>query len=127
MKATDPLSNLTIGEHAFGIKPSPYLSASTLPKGAPNIMGQSQYIDIAKAKAAGCKIYTTAEIILDLRRMQNEAPSLNAKTNLEKLIKTISSVEQEVLIKGDIPPEAIKSSNAMKITKGLRVLNVIGI
>ncbi|WP_255317808.1 hypothetical protein [Capnocytophaga canimorsus] len=127
MSATDPLADITIGEHAFGKKPSPYISASTLSKGAPNIMGSPQYIDIAKAEAAGCKIYTTNEIIQDLRRMQKEAPSINAKTNLEKLINVISNTEKEVLIKGNIPPSAIKSSTTMNITKGLRVLNIIGI
>ncbi|RIY35342.1 hypothetical protein CKY20_10790 [Capnocytophaga canis] len=90
-------------------------------------MGSPQYIDIAKAEAAGCKIYTTNEIIQDLRRMQKEAPSINAKTNLEKLINVISNTEKEVLIKGNIPPSAIKSSTTMNITKGLRVLNIIGI
>ncbi|WP_259343377.1 hypothetical protein [Capnocytophaga canis] len=33
MSATDPLADITIGEHAFGKKPSPYISASTLSKG----------------------------------------------------------------------------------------------
>lgn len=127
MSPPNPLANISIGEHASGLNQSPYLSGSTLPHGAPNINGSPQYIDIKKAEAAGCKIYSTEEIVADLKRLQEQAPTPEAKARLDKVINAVSNVEKEILIKGEIPTNAIKSSSAMKLTKGLRVLNVIGI
>lgn len=127
MSPPNPLANISIGEHASGLNQSPYLSGSTLENGAPNINGSSQYIDIKKAEAAGCKIYSTEEIVADLKRLQEQAPTPEAKARLEKVINAVSNIEKEVLIKGEIPANAIKSSTSMRITKGLRVLNVIGI
>ncbi|MCU7619282.1 hypothetical protein NZ698_19045 [Chryseobacterium sp. PBS4-4] len=127
MSPPKPLANISIGEHASGLNQSPYLSGSTLPHGAPNIDGSPQYIDIKKAEAAGCKVYSTEEIVADLKRLQEKAPTPEAKARLDKVINAVSNIEKEVLVKGNIPANAIKSTSAMKITKGLRVLNVIGI
>ena len=127
MKPPNPFANITIGEHALGLNQSPYLSSSSLPHGAPNFNGTPQFIDINKAKAAGCKIYTTEEIVSDLKKLKEKAPTAEAKARLDKVINAVSNVEKEVLIKGEIPSNAIKSSTSMKLTKGLRVLNVIGI
>lgn len=127
MSPPNPLADISIGQHAYGLNQSPYLSGSTLPHGAPNITGSPQYIDIKKAEAAGCKIYSTEEIVADLKRLQEQAPSPKEKVRLEKVINAVSNTEKEVLIKGEIPANAIKSSTSIKITKGLRVFNVIGI
>ena len=124
MQAKNLNPNLSIGEHVRGFKGSKYTSASTLPKGAPTIIGEIQYIDIKKASAAGCKIYSTKEIIRDLRRLQ-EAATPQVKEIIEKLIYTVENVEKEVLIEGDIPKEAIKSAKTMRWVKALRVLGVV--
>lgn len=122
----NPLGKVSIGEHALGVNNSPYLSGSSLLHGAPNINGIPHYIDIKKAEAAGCKIYSTEEIILDLKRLKKQAPTIEAKMRLDKVINAVSNIEKEVLIEGHIPPKAVKSPTSMKITKGLRVLNIIG-
>jgi hypothetical protein len=127
MIPTNPFSNITIGEHASGVKPSPFLSGSTLPNGAPNIDGSPQYIDIKKAEAAGCKIHTTEEILKDLKRLQDQAPNLATKNRLQKVINSVEGLEKEVLVKGNVPANAVKSATTMKITKGLRIVNIIGI
>ncbi len=127
MQPTDPFANISIGEHASGVKPSQYMSASTLKSGAPNIDGSPQYIDIKKAKSAGCTIHSTEEIIKDLKRLKNEAPTPESKARLQKVIDAVGKMEKEVLIEGNIPSKAIKSSTSMKITKGLRIVSVIGI
>ncbi len=57
MHAPMPKAKISIGEHALGANKSPYLSGSTLPKGAPNITGRPVYIDINKVKKAGVIIY----------------------------------------------------------------------
>ena len=124
MQAENLNPNLSIGEHVRGFEGSKYTSASTLPKGVPTINGEIQYIDIKKASAAGCKIYSTKEIIRDLRRLQ-EAVTPEVKEIIEKLIYTVENIEKEVLIEGDIPKEAIKSAKTMRWVKALRVLGVV--
>jgi hypothetical protein len=119
-------SNITIGEHAGGFNQSKFLSGSTLPNGAPNFTGTPQYIDIKKAKNAGCEIHSTESVVADLKRLQNEAPTSQAKARLEKLINSVQNVERETLIEGYVPADAIKSPLSMKITKGLRVVNIVG-
>ncbi len=127
MNPPNPSSNITIGEHASGLNNSKYLSSSSIyPDGAPNFNGSPQYIDIKKAKAAGCTIHSTEEIIKDLRRLQSEAPSIEAKARLDKVINAVGNIEKEVLIEGNIPNEAIKSQTTIKITKGLRIVSIIG-
>lgn len=120
-------SNITIGEHAAGLNQSRFLSGSTLPNGAPNISGTPQYIDIKKAIDAGCEIHSTEAIVADLKRLQNEAPTPQAKARLEKVINAVQNIEGETLIEGHIPSNAIKSPVSMKITKGLKIVNIIGI
>jgi len=119
-----PGAAVSIGEHALGNNTSPYLSASTKPGGAPNFAGEPFYIDVAKAKAAGVRLYTTDEIIADLRRLALERPELRHR--VDKLISVIKSVEGEVLLEGHVPPTAVKSITSMNITRGLRVVQFIG-
>lgn len=108
----------------MGSNASPYLSASTLHNGAPNISGRPVYIDVAKAKKAGVVIHSTADIAADLDRLVASNPSLKPRVDLLK--KAISQVEFEVLLQGDVPSGAIKSTSSMRITQGLRVVQFIG-
>jgi hypothetical protein len=125
MKPPNPSSSLSLGEHALGNNNSRFLSASTKPGGAPNIQGRPVYIDIKKAQAAGVKIHSTAEIIADLDRLVRANPQLKAR--VDKLKSVIGSLEGEVLLEGNVPASAIKSKGAMMATRGLRVVQVIGI
>ncbi|MDR2474394.1 MAG: glycine zipper family protein, partial [Bacteroidales bacterium] len=127
MQSPNPNSMITIGEHAGGFNQSKYLSASSLPKGAPNISGSPQYIDINKALKAGCRIYSPEEIVADLKKLQSESPTSEVKARLGKVINAVANIERETLIEGNIPAEAIMSKTSMNLTKGLRVVNIIGI
>ena len=120
-----PGAAVSIGEHALGNNTSPYLSASTKPRGAPNFAGEPFYVDVAKAKAAGVRLYTTDEIIADLRRLALERPELRYR--VDKLISVIKSVEGEVLLEGHVPAAAVKSATSMALTRGLRVVQFVGI
>lgn len=120
-----PQASVSIGEHALGNNQSPYISASTKAGGAPNFNGTPYYIDIEKAKAAGARIYSTEEIVLDLQRLAKEQPHLQLR--VDKLIKVIKEVEHEVLVEGNVPPSAIKSPSSMNLTRGLRAVQFIGI
>jgi hypothetical protein len=121
----NPASPLSIGEHALGENASRFMSASSLPKGAPNIAGTPYYIDIAKAKAAGARIYTTEEIVADLDRLAAEQPRLRYRVDLLK--KAITGVEGETLIEGKVPAAAVKGPLSMNLTRGLRAVQFIGI
>jgi hypothetical protein len=120
-----PGAAVSIGEHALGNNKSPYISASTKAGGAPNFNGTSYYIDIAKAKAAGVRFYSTDEIIADLKRLATEQPNLRYR--VDKLIGVIKDLEGEVLLEGKVPASAVKSPLSMNITRGLRGLQFIGI
>lgn len=129
MRPPDPYAMKTVGEHVFGDNQSQFLSASTLPEGAPKIDGKPQWIDIKKLKAAGSTIHTTEEIVTDLRRLMKVNPQW--KNLYEKLINTVTKSEGEVLIEGKVPPHAIKSAKTMEVTrkvgKYVRVVNVVGV
>jgi hypothetical protein len=125
MKPPNPLSTISLGEHALGNNNSRFISASTKPGGAPNIKGRPVYIDIKKAQAAGVKIHSTAEIIADLDRLVKANPQL--KPRVDKLKSIIGSVEGEVLLEGNVPRSAIKSQNGMMATRGLRFVQFVGI
>lgn len=116
---------VSIGEHALGNNVSPYLSASTKPGGAPNFAGEPFYIDIAKAKAAGVRLHSTGEIIADLRHLALERPELRHR--VDKLVSIIEAVEGEVLLEGHVPSTAVKSVTSMNLTRGLRVVQFVGI
>ena len=124
IKPRNPNAIISIGEHALGNSQSPYTSASTLPKGAPNFSGRPVYIDIAKLKAAGAIIHSTEEILADLDRIAKNHPHMLEQ--IKKLKKVIAHTEKEVLIEGDIPASAVKSQSTMTVTRSLRVVQFIG-
>ena len=124
IKPVNPNAIISIGEHALGNNQSPYTSASTLPKGAPNFEGRPVYIDIAKLKAAGATIHSTEEILADLDRIAKANP--NMLNRIKKLKEVITHIEREVLIEGKVPASAVKSQSAMAVTRSLRVVQFIG-
>ncbi len=124
MAPPDPLAPISIGQHALGSNQSPFLSASSLPHGAPNIDGTPFWIDKAKAEAAGVKFHSTEEIVADLRRLEAADPRL--KVRVDKLINAITNVEKEVLLEGPVPATAIKGATAMRLTQGLRFVQFVG-
>jgi LysM domain len=126
MRPWDPNAQVSLGEHSLGNTKSPYLSASTNRRGAPNFDGTRFYIDIAKAEAAGVTIHPSAEIVADLDRMVGEQPNLNSAGRVDKLKYMIEHVEREVLLEGYVPPDAIKSGTSMALTRGLRYVQTVG-
>ncbi|WP_157823939.1 glycine zipper family protein [Melittangium boletus] len=124
MKPPNPLAPYSLGQHALGQNQSRYLSASTRPGGAPNIKGRPVYIDVNKAQAAGAKIHSTEAICADLDQLVKNDPSL--KPRVDKLKDVIRAIEGEVLIEGAVPASAVKSSNAMLLTRSARAVQVVG-
>jgi hypothetical protein len=120
-----PGSSVSLGEHALGNNRSRFTSASTLPRGAPNIAGRPVYIDVARARAAGVAIHSSETIVADLARLAAERPHLAQR--VQKLSRVILEVEREVLLEGAVLPSSIKSSSSMSVTRGLRVVQVVGV
>lgn len=123
--ATDPASNLSIGRHAQGIKPSPFVSGSTAPLGARRFTGKPFWIDVAAAKQAGATIHTTEEIISDLDRIIGKTKDAAGVERL-RAIQQLVAQDAEVLIKGEIPAGAVKGPGAMALTRGLQGIQIVG-
>lgn len=125
-------ANITPAQHAIGVKPSQYLSSSNRPygsptnviegifdkygnKSAPSSANPKDFVGKFRGKEIrpvivdlnklppGTRIFTEQELILNLR-----AYSAETGANVETLIKTIQSVEGEVLIEGGVPKDAVK-------------------
>ncbi|WP_439890558.1 LysM peptidoglycan-binding domain-containing protein [Ralstonia sp. 25C] len=122
---TAPTSNLPPGRHALGMKPSPYSSASSRPFGAPRFSGSSFWIDVAKAKAAGATFHDTHEILADLDRIAAKTRDGNSAANIAR-IRRLVQADAEVLVRGSVPANAIKSSTSLAITRGLQGVQIIG-
>ena len=97
----NPLGDLTLAEHALGMNldQSQYLSASTKPFAAPTIQNRTPLlIDLKKVQQSGGRVYSSAEVIADLRRFA--ASNAEGTGSVDTLIRTIELTEGEVLIKG---------------------------
>ena len=127
MKPTDPKSKLTSAEHALNEHlagpnkkaPSPYLSASRLPKGA-GFEGEAFWIDIDRAKQAGVEFIDHNELVNEMENLAAAKPELAER--VESWKRHQSTDELEVLFKGDIPASAIESRATRRLkyfTKGL--------
>jgi hypothetical protein len=103
-----------LNQHVGG--PSPYLSASANPKGAPNITGKPYWIDPALAKNAGAEFISNPELVKDMDRLVAQNPSFQARADMWKQAQAAG--ELEVLFKGNVPPQAIESQG-MRTIKGL--------
>jgi hypothetical protein len=137
MMPTEWPSTTTIAEHVMGGSkgklppPSPYISTSSIfPEGSPRMVGNSVYIDIVKAKAAGLKLVSTEEILKDLARYKQELPRLGQR--IDRIAHYVGEVDKEVLIHGErVPASAIFTKDTLAKSNGIvrtaRVVQVLGI
>jgi hypothetical protein len=121
----DPGSPLSLARHAQGMKPSAFQSVSTKPLGTSRMVGKRFWVDVEKAKAAGATFHTTDEIVADLDRI---ARKMRKPADLAKVeyYKGLVQADAEQLVRGSIPPAAIKGAAAMALTRGLQVVQVTG-
>jgi LysM repeat protein len=125
-RATDPLSPVSVGRHAMGMKPSRFSSASTLAAGSPRMKGEPFWIDAGKARAAGVKIVDTEDILRDLERIKSKTTSPDTLARIERTRQFVMG-DREVLLEGTIPATAVKGAMAMQLTRGFRVLGGVGL
>jgi hypothetical protein len=120
-----PGSPVSIGRHAMGMKPSPFSSASTSPLGASRISGSRFWIDVEKAQRAGATFHDMEEIIADLDRIARKTHKPTDLLRIER-IKSLVRADAEILIKGSVPPTAVKGASAMALTRGLQGVQIVG-
>ncbi len=118
-------SPVSLGRHAMGMKPSSYSSASSHPLGASRITGSRFWVDVDGARAAGATFHETEEIVKDLDRI---AAKTRKSADLAKIefYKNLVRGDSEVLIKGAVPPSAIKGAGSMAIMRSLQGVQMIG-
>ena len=123
--STGPEALTSLGRHALGMRPSPYLPASTKLMGAQRFSGKPFWIDVAKAKLAGASVHDTDEITHDVQRIASKTTTAKGKARIGQIIE-LASQDKEVLIKGDIPATAIKGGTAMAATRVLQGVQIVG-
>ena len=116
---------LSIGRHATGTKPSPFISSSSLLFGAQRFTGEPFWIDVVKAQNAGASLHGTDEIVADLSRIGSKMKTQADKQKIESLKKLVVG-DGEVLIKGPVPASAVKGATAMGATRVLQGVQVVG-
>lgn len=124
-KATDIEARTSIGRHAMGMKPSPYISASSRLFGASRFKGHPFWIDLARAEAAGARFHQTSEIIADLDRIAAKTKN-TAKLDQIARYRALVAADAEILARGDIPAGSVKGSGAMALTRGLQGVQIVG-
>lgn len=106
--ATDPKARVNIWQHVTGTKPSPYISTTKLegneltnPQGG-NLGGEHGTVRVDLLKISPKKLYD-----LTTRKGQDTWNLSNPKTDIKRQALEDVVRTQEVLIKGEIPPDAI--------------------
>lgn len=125
LQASNPHAPLSIGRHAMGMKPSPYLSASSGWLGTRRIAGAPFWIDVQAARAAGATLHETGDILADLDRIAAKAATADARARIAR-IQQLVVADREVLIKGPVPAGAIKGAGTMAATRVLQGVQIVG-
>ena len=120
-------TKVPFGRHVLGMNESRFISASDLPHGSPRLQGETFWIDVAKAKAAGVTIHDGAAIAKDLDRIAAKAKDPSFKAYIEDIRQKSLHIDHEVLLEGGVPSAAIKGASAMRLTQGLRVVEGVGL
>lgn len=133
----DMNSKVTIGRHVMGRNDSKFISASEHLLGAPRFKGTRYWIDVELLKKDGIKFYTREQIEADLKRIETKHqnnPKMGEKRindNLKTLDKVARArsdmaMDREILIEGNIKPEAIKTAPSMALTRGAQFFQGVG-
>jgi hypothetical protein len=87
--------------------------------------GRRYWIDVETARASGATFHETHEIVTDLERI---AGKTRKAADLAKVraFKSLVAADREVLIRGAVPPTAVKGAGAMALTRGLQCVQIVG-
>ncbi len=121
----DSNSPITLGRHAMGMKPSAFQSVSESMFGASRMAGTRFWVDVERARAAGATFHTTQEILDDLDRIARKLRKADDLARVER-VKGLVRLDAEQLVRGSIPPTAVKGAASMALTRGLQGVQVVG-
>lgn len=104
----NPNGLLTPVEHVMALPGkelnSPFLSASNRAMASGSIEGTPLLLDVPKIQAAGGNIITVEQLVAELTQFAAKNPA--SRTQIDRLIWSISKIEGEVLIRGGVPAGA---------------------
>lgn len=123
----DATSKVSVGRHVLGRTDSRFISASELPQGSPRFQGDKYWIDAQKLERSGFKIYDAEDIAKDLDRIAAKTKDKGLLNKIEYIREKSLLVDKEVLLEGEIPAKFIKGRTAMNVTRGLQIVNGVGI
>ncbi len=123
----NPGSKVPIGRHVLGMTDSKYISASELPLGSPRFEGKRYWIDVDQLRSSGAAIHDGAAIGPDLDRIAAKTKDPTFRGYIEDIRRKSTVIDREVLIEGHIPAAAVKGAGAMAVTRGLQVIEGVGI
>ncbi|PYM05115.1 MAG: hypothetical protein DMD82_12220 [Candidatus Rokuibacteriota bacterium] len=123
----DPLSKVSLGRHVLGRTDSKYISAGERPLGSPRIEAPRFWIDIEKVRRSGGIIHEADEIARDLERIAAKAKDAKFLHYIEDIRHRSLIIDKEVVIEGWVPAAAVKGATAMALTRGLQVVQGVGI
>ncbi len=95
-------------------KPSPYSPASTKPNGAPNIKGTPVWIDIGKLNDG--QVLSHSDIVKSSEEFLSRNEHLRERF---EIWRKFQAKEGEVLIKGQVPADAVYSQRAIRLHRFL--------
>lgn len=123
----DPTTNHTPGRHAQGMNDSKFISASEHPFGSKRFEGKPYWIDAKKVVNNGGRIIEGKEIARDLDRIIAKTKKPETIAKLLEIKKKVMVIDREVLIEGGVPAAAVKGGASMALTRGLQVVEGVGL
>lgn len=123
----DVTSKVSPGRHVLGRTDSKFISASERPLGSPRFGGERYWIDANKVKEAGGVIHEAEDIARELDRIAKKTKDPKFLQYIEDIRAKSLHIDKEILIEGSVPAQAVKGAKAMAVTRGLQVVQGVGI
>lgn len=83
-------------------------------------------MNVSKANAAGARIIETNELLSDLEQLKASSTDPKFLRYAEQITRKVRA-DREVLLEGEVPAAAVKSTMAMGMTRVCQVLGGVGI
>ncbi|HEX8199715.1 MAG TPA: LysM domain-containing protein, partial [Isosphaeraceae bacterium] len=126
-QAIDPGSKVSVGRHVLGMTNSNYISASERMLGSPRFGGDRYWIDVQKFERSGGIVHEGQVIRTDLARIAAKTKEPRFLGYIDEIRHKSLVIDKEVLLEGPVPAAAVKGARAMALTRGLQVVQGVGL
>lgn len=123
----DPTSPVSLGRHVLGRTDSRFVSASERLLGSPRFPGIPYFIDARKVEQSGAKIHDGVAIAKDLDRIAAKSKKGEFREYIENIKEKSTVIDREAIIEGEVPAAAVKGAGSMALTRGVQVVQGVGI